>query len=172
MQIRYDSFESGNGSLYRNDSVYDFRNGELVNARSFVHYILLLTTSIYFNDEKESLYKLKDFGIDLTKIHETIWNNEEIIIIGSTDITDMTVSQVWIQKENLYVLRTILIVDDKIQDTEFSNYTETNNYFVPTKIVFKSNGIKFIEIHNSNIQFPEHVDISYFHINNFSLKEW
>lgn len=172
MQIRYENFDSYNGSIYRNDSVYDFQQGYESNARYFVHYILLLTSDIYYNSVKKSLYKLKDFGIDLTKINTTSWKNREVIIIGSNDLTNISSSQVWIDKENLYVVRTILNVGGRVQDTEFTDYQQFENYWVPTKLIFKSNGFTVIEMENYNISFPTAIDQSYFVLQNFKTLDW
>jgi hypothetical protein len=52
------------------------------------------------------LAKFKSFGYNLDKYHEHDWKGKDAYVIGPK-LNEDSVNQIWIDKEKLYVVRTI-----------------------------------------------------------------
>lgn len=172
LHIRFNGFETNNGMIFRNDSIYYFTNGEITKKEHRVHHLLLLGFDVYFYKPSESIQKLKTLGFDLSKTYQSNWQNREVYIVGADNNSDLTSSQFWIDKERLYLVRVILNTNGIVREVEMNNYTLIENNWVATDIVFKTNNeVTMIEKY-FNIKFPKFIDGSLFDVNKFKKTKW
>jgi len=172
LHIRFDGFESQNGGIYRNDSVYSFADGELVRADEAIHFLLLLFADIYFYPPEKTIEKLKKLNFNLSKIIESEFNGRKIYVIGTDDKEDKTTNQFWIDKEGLYVVNIILKRGDDIRAYVFDDYEQIEGKWVATTLIFMKNDEIVMNEKYFNISFPENVPDSIFYPDNFFNARW
>jgi hypothetical protein len=96
--------DSGNCEIARNDSVFLFRRGNLIESRRAVHGILLLGFDVYRQDPTKTFAQLREAGYDLDLVHESLWKGKPAYVVGA-EAGDDSSSQFWIEKERLVLVR-------------------------------------------------------------------
>jgi hypothetical protein len=172
LHIRFNGFNTGNGMLFRADSIYSFNNGEIVKEELRVHQLLLLGFDVYHQAPAITQKKLSDLGYDLTKMYEKKINEQTIIVVGTADENDLNTSQFWIDKKNKYLLRTILNRNGTQSDVTFGNYQTIDNNPVATEITFLTNKKLTMVEKYFNITFPKSVDPKVFDPANIKAVAW
>lgn len=172
LHIRFNGFDSGNGLIFRNDTIYTIIGNQIVKQERKVHHLLLLGFDVYHQSPELTETKLMELGFNLKKSYETSVDRQEVIVIGTLDKSDLNSSQFWIDKENLYLLRVILNRDSIQSDITFGNYKMLKGFPVATEITFKVNKeLKMVEKY-FNIKFPEDVDMKLFDPEHFKEAVW
>lgn len=172
LQIRFNGFESGNGILFRNDSVYHFAEGKLVRSENRVHHLLLLGFDVFFLPPGETISKLKDLGFDLNKTHERTKGNTTYFVVGTGSPDDDKSTQFWINKEKLYLEKVIMSRDGNTFEVEMKNYKIIDSYPVAMEVDFKSNGQLYMKEKYFDVSFPDTVDPQIFDPKNFNELRW
>ena len=172
LHIRFDGFETGNGMLFKNDSVSYFSKGIVTKKEKRIHHLLLLGFDVFFLPISETEEKLRNMGFNLDLSHEKSFENRKVIVVGSKDENDITSSQFWIDKKNLYFVRAILNTNNSISDIEFKNYKTIEKYPVATEISFKTNGKMTMVEKYFNISFPKTVDQSIYDETKIKEAKW
>ncbi|MFD2245522.1 outer membrane lipoprotein-sorting protein [Pontibacter ruber] len=172
LHIRFNGFETGNGVLFAQDSVYNFANGELKSKRPMVHNLVLLSFDVYFLQPAVTAEKLQQLGFNLQQMTESTWQGRPVYVVGTSNAADTTTTQFWVDKERLYTVRSIINSNGAVRDVEINNYKQINNNWVATEIVFKTNGKKTLYEEYFNISFPERTDKSWFDPKQFSSARW
>lgn len=172
LQIRFSGFETGNGILFKNDSVYSFAEGKLVRKEGRVHHLLLLGFDVYFLPPSETEAKLNELGFDLSSSYERDTEMGPVYVIGTNDLKDTTSSQFWINKEKLYLEKVILNTNGRISEVVMKNYQFIDSYPVATEIDFYTNGKLYMEEKYFDFSFPDNVDPEIFDPENFSEVKW
>ena len=67
LRIDVEPRASGNGNIYRNDTVYVFNSGRLVRQTRAPHPLLLLGFDVYFIPVERSMATLREIGFDLSR---------------------------------------------------------------------------------------------------------
>lgn len=172
LHIRFNGFESGSGMLFANDSIFSFKDFQVVKEGKMVHHLLLLGFDLYNQDPAITESKLAELGFDINKSHLIKEEGREILVVGTEEEGDYTSSQFWIDKENLYLTRVISNRDNSISDVIFGNYTTIEEYPVATEMTFKVNGqISMVEKY-FNISFPKELDLGLFDSKRFREAIW
>jgi hypothetical protein len=172
LHIRFNGFKTGNGMLFKDDSIYSFSNGKIVKQEKRVHQLLLLGFDVYHQAPELTKMKLSDLGFDLSKVCEKKSNGRAIAVVGTSDEKDEDASQFWIDKENLYLVRVILNKGTTQSDVTFGNYQIISNYWVATEITFLTNKKLSMEEKYFNISFPQSVDGKVFEPDNIQTAVW
>ncbi|MBX0331738.1 outer membrane lipoprotein-sorting protein [Pontibacter sp. HSC-14F20] len=172
LHIRFDGFETGNGVIYNQDTVYTFKEGKMVNKQYSIHPLVLLSFDVYFYDPATTISKAQELNFDLSQFTEATWQGRETYVVGTTDPNDQSRSQYWVDKENLYVVRILTNSNGVVRDVEMNKYQEIEGNMVATEIVFKNNGQLFLREEYFNISFPEKVAPSWFDPAQFSTTKW
>lgn len=172
LHIRFDGFETGNGVIYNQDTVYTFKEGQLVNKQYSIHPLVLLSFDVYFYDPATTTSKAQELNFDLNQFTEATWQGRDTYVVGTTDPNDQSRNQFWVDKENLYVVRILTNSKGVARDVEMNNYQEIEGNMVATEIVFKNNGQLFLREEYFNISFPEKVDQSWFDPKQFATTNW
>lgn len=172
LHIRFNGFETGNGLVFAEDSVYSFVGGELKSKRPLIHNLVLLSFDVYFYKPDVTVKKLQQLGFNLQQMTETTWQGRKVYVIGTNDLADTTSSQFWVDKERLYTVRSIVNTNGAVRDVEINNYKLIENNWVATEIIFKMNGKKTMYEEYYNISFPAKADKSWFDPKQFVTTRW
>jgi hypothetical protein len=104
-RMDFGSADSGNAAIFRGDSCYRFRSGQLrsTTINNNEGLIFLLGGMFFYPLEKD--YTIFDsLHYDLGKAHEDSWKGRPVYVIGANKGED-NVNQLYIDKQNLYPVR-------------------------------------------------------------------
>lgn len=124
LRIDMTPLEKGNGIIFADGKIYQFRDGKLAGSRDFVHPLLVLGFDVYGQPVKTTAAQLKGLGIDLSVVHEEPWQNSTAVVIGAKQ-GDLATPQFWVDKKNLVFTRLFQLGgrDKKVvQETQFNGY--------------------------------------------------
>ena len=109
-QLRIDvaPLENGNASISTWDSTWVIRADTLAAVRASGNPFLALIEGAYVQPVSETVRQLAPLGFDLTKLRSAAWNGYAVWIVGSTDPTDTTSAQFWVEDQHLMVVRIVL----------------------------------------------------------------
>jgi outer membrane lipoprotein-sorting protein len=124
LRIDMTPLEKGNGIIFADGKIYQFRDGKLAGSRDFVHPLLVLGFDVYGQPVETTAAQLKGLGIDLSVVHEEPWQNSTAVVVGAKQ-GDLTTPQFWVDKKNLVFTRLFQLGgrDKKVvQETQFNGY--------------------------------------------------
>ena len=102
LRIDITPIDSGRAMVFRNDSLYIFRNGTLARALPYVHPLMVLGSDIYSLPPARTLDKLRTLRFDLSKLSRATWNDRAVYVVGAAT-GDTTSAQFWVDRERLQV---------------------------------------------------------------------
>lgn len=142
LRINIGSPASGNGYLFHDNILTSFHDGKITGTRPFVHMLLVLGFDVYRQDPNVTINEAKGQGFDLTKIHDDIWQGQDVCVVGA-DTGDLKSKQFWIEKNRLLFVR--LIEPDardaaRIDDQRFSDYRKLPIGWIAARVDFLSGG--------------------------------
>jgi hypothetical protein len=118
--------------IYRNDSAYVFRNGELAQRSQGLAATMWTLMDMYAIPPEETAAALGRRGFDVTKVHEREHNGRPVIVVGAL-AGDTTSAQVWLDKEHLYAVRMTTSRGGR-RVTEFGKHVFMGGGWVETEI--------------------------------------
>jgi len=154
-RIDFGAPDSGNAVIYKGDSAYNFRKGKLRSVRKDENDLTFLLGGMYFFTFDQSLQKLKTLGYDLDKFHEDSWKGRPVFVVGAAK-GDLTVNQLWIDKENLYLMRMLKFEKDRKEEAIFDDQKQFGGGWSETKCNFYFND-KLVQVevyHNCKVDVP------------------
>lgn len=109
-QLRIDvaPLANGNGSISTWDSTWVLRADTLAAVRAGGNPFLTLIEGAYVQPVEESVRQLAPLGVDLSKLRSAHWNGMPVWIVGSSDPSDTTSSQFWVEDKHLMVVRMVI----------------------------------------------------------------
>ncbi|WP_316771374.1 hypothetical protein [Pedobacter frigiditerrae] len=122
-RIDLGDIKDGNAIIYRGDSTYNIRKFKKVQAVIDPNILVYLLGGMYFETLEQVNKKLTDQGFDLTKAHKSKWKGRAIDIIG-TSVADTTVSQLWYDSKNHYLVRMIQQRPKSRLECQFENHQQ------------------------------------------------
>ncbi len=131
-----------NTLLFRNDSIYDFKAGQLAESKAFTHPLMVLGFDVYAQPLEATIRQLESLGFDLAKMHESTWQGRPAYVVGAV-AGDSVTRQFWIDKERLYFVR---MVEPGKQnpnvrvETQFNKYIPMGRGWLETEVRFLVNG--------------------------------
>jgi hypothetical protein len=93
-----------NMQIYRSDSAYVFRSGELASRSQGLAATMWVLMDMYAIPPEETAAHLGRRGFDFTKVHEREHNGRPVIVVGAL-ADDTTSAQFWLDREHLYAVR-------------------------------------------------------------------
>ncbi|HTQ66422.1 MAG TPA: hypothetical protein VMI12_16635 [Puia sp.] len=120
-RIDFEDKKNGDAVIFRNDSAYDFRKGKLTSSKAYKNDLTFLLGGLYFYSFNDILNKLKAFHYDLNKFHQDKWKGKEVYVIGS-DKQSEKLNQLWIDKENLVLVRLLKFDEKEKEEALFENH--------------------------------------------------
>ena len=102
---------------------------------------MVLGFDVYLTDTETTLTKLKKLGFDLSVIHEEAWQGRPAYVVGAK-AGDLRSPQFWIDKENLYFVRSLQPTRDgsHISETQFNKYVKIGGGWVSPEVIFMTDG--------------------------------
>jgi hypothetical protein len=137
-RITFGDSSQGNAIIYKYDSSFLFRKGILVKKELRTDDIPFLIGGMYFLPLDTVKIKMIKEGFDITKAHESVWQGKKVFVIGSST-DDEKVSQLWIDKEKLVVVRFIKYLQEMKQEALLSNHKKIGKGWAETNVVFNLN---------------------------------
>ena len=98
---------SGNGMLWRGDSSYRFRDGQLRRAGTDVNSLIPFVIALYHQPVETTLRQLAPSGFDLSRVRADRWEGRRAFVVGARDAADTISSQFWVDAERLVLVRLI-----------------------------------------------------------------
>jgi len=171
LTIKFNSWDSGDGLMIRNDSLYAFKEGQLTNTQPMLHPLLVLGFSVYCQSPEKTIADLQQLGIDLSKYHKRMHNGKKVYVVGAEE-GDETSTQFWIEKERMLFVRLIQdFGNGRVQDIRFNKYQALGGGWIAPEVVFYANGkLRLKEVY-SNIRTPE-LGLDVFDPNAFVQSKW
>jgi hypothetical protein len=159
--------ENGNAEIYLNGEFHRFQNGKLVRSQKAPHPVLLLGFDVYLQESGKSIAMLKEVPYDLSKIHETIWQERPVYVVGA-DKDDFKSNQFWIDVEHLYFVRTITTSPSgALVDIEMNKIVRLGGGWIATQLIFKRNGEIILREDYQENPILDKVDPAVFDVKNF-----
>ena len=160
--------------LFRNDSVYEFNQGKLKDAKPLVHPLMVLGFDVYGAPAAETIRKLQGLKYDLSKLHQTTWQGRPTYVVGAQP-GDTTSPQFWIDAERLYFVRSLEPSKKDpavINDTRFEKYIPLAGGWVETEVLFMSKGEQRVKEEYSNTQANVKLDTAIFDPRRWKAPGW
>jgi len=155
LAIKIGGFDSGNGMVMRNDSLYQFVEGNVAGTRLMLHPLLILGFSVYNQPVEKTIGDLTALGVDFEKFHKKTHEGRRIYVVGA-DEGDESSTQFWIDRERMLFVRLIQnFGEGRSQDVRFNKYAPLGKAWISPEVVFYSNGqLRLKEVY-TNIRIPE-----------------
>jgi hypothetical protein len=142
LRIDIAPLEGKNTLLFRNDSIYEFKNGKLAESHPMIHPLMVLGFDVYAQPVEVTVRKLQALGFDLTRLHQSTWQGRSAYVVGAA-AGDTITRQFWIDQERLYFVR---MVEPGKQnpstrvETQFNKYIPLGQGWLETEVRFLING--------------------------------
>lgn len=127
------------GFIYLNDTVYNFKDGVVVNKAYQLNESILLSGDIYCIPIPTVLNKLKNLGYDLTKFREDKWKGKPTYVIGAEAGNDSS-RQFWIDREFLYLVKLVTNDSGAVQETHYSEHQAKGKFYIEDEVKIMENG--------------------------------
>jgi hypothetical protein len=151
--LRIDFYEtnSGNGMLFRNDSMYFYQQNRVVSAIEKTHYLLLLADDVFAQEPEITLKKLTKLGFRIDQGYAT----DSHFVVGALSEQDTLSSQFHVHRDSLFLTKVYMNENDVLSRVDMQNYTMIGSAPSETRVVFYTNGnLRMIEEY-FNIVYPE-----------------
>ncbi len=79
LRIDFDPVDKGNGILFADGTLYQFKDGKLAGKRPFVHPLLVLGFDVYMQPVETTIAQIKGMNIDLATIHQEKWHGQRCL---------------------------------------------------------------------------------------------
>lgn len=121
-RIDFGNIKNGDAVIFANDSAYNFRGRILKSTTADNNDLTFLLGGLYFYPFDKAIAQVKALHYDLNKFHTDTWNNKPVYVVGA-NTNDEKVNQLWIDKENLVIVRFIQY-DDKRKEEGVLEYQQ------------------------------------------------
>lgn len=138
LRIDIEPLADNNSIIFRGDSTYRITTGQLKSASPQGNDLIFLLGGLYSYPFDKTVEKLKSLGYDVTLAHEDTWKDKPVYVIGAAK-GDLKVSQLWIDKENLYLVRMIEFNKSGKEEAIFDDHLKVGNAWTETKVHFYIN---------------------------------
>ena len=167
LAIKFDSIASGNGIIFKNDSIYTMNEGNMVDVRKLYHPLLILGFSVYAQSPEKTIDDLTQLKIDLSKIKTTTWKGKENYVVGDENATHF-----YIEKDRLLFTKIIQRGrNNSINETQFNKYEPLHKGWISPEVLFLTDGKITLKEVYSEIQSPK-LNSEIFDVQQFKKAKW
>lgn len=157
-RIDFGEPSEGNCVIFRDDSLYAFRQHKLKTSRADTNDLLYFLGGMYFSPSfTEVCNRFNSFHINPDKGYHRQWQGHKIFVLGAEKETD-SVNQLWIEGPAFNVVRLITFEGGSMQDGVFSGHKEVGNAPCETLVTFSVDGdLRQKEVYRdckANMQIP------------------
>jgi len=174
LRIDIAPLNSMNTILFRNDSMYQFRGGQLKSLHPLVHPLMVLGFDVYQAPASETVGKLRALGFDMSKLHETTWRGRPTYVVGAAR-GDTTSRQFWVDKERLYFVRGFEPSKKNpavVNETRFDKYIPLGSGWLEMQVLFLANGKQQMKEEYSDPKANVKLDPRIFDPNEWTAPGW
>ncbi len=166
--LKFTDWNSGNGMIFSNDSLYIFDKGVLARKIERLHDLIILGLDINNQEPEKTIEQAERMGYDLTRINKVSINGNPAWLVG-----DSSKLCFWVDTKSLLFLKMRRVTDSTYREVEFSKYDIVDGFPVATKIKFYNapNKVEMIEEY-FNVRVNSSVNDSIFYFNKFSSSMW
>lgn len=164
LRIDMDAPSSGNGYIFRSDSLYVFAKGGITAARPTLHPLLLLGFDVYRMAPEQLAVRLDSLGFDLSVLTEGMWQGQAVYIVGAGP-GETGKAQFWIEKERMVFVRMLQPAGSDGSDTsevQFNKYEPLGNAWVAPEVIFYFNGTVTMTERYANMRVGDELDDALF----------
>ena len=155
LRIDFEPLDKGDGLMFVDGMLHQFRDGKRAASRAFAHPLLILGFDVYGQPVEKTIGQIKDMKIDLSVIHEDTWDGRAVYVVGAEQ-GDLKTPQFWVDKKNLYFVRLIdLAGKDRtsVHETQFNKYIKMKSGgWVSAEVQFIVDGKRTTSEEYSDIQ--------------------
>jgi len=137
-RIDFGNPDSGNAVIFKHDSSYSFKNSRLLRTDYYPNDLLFLLGGMYFYPLDEAISKMKTYGFDINKFHETKWNGNKVYVIGADKDGEET-NQAWFDKEHYSLVRMIKYESGRKEDALLEGHVKLDGGYSETLVKFYMN---------------------------------
>mgnify|MGYP000878742364 CR=1 FL=1 len=139
-KIAFNGKNGDNFVLFRNDSLYRFKQNRCVLSKRDSSILLLILGGMYYRDFKDVLTRLNKNKFNTSVLSHQSWKSQAVVVIGAR-VGETEANQIWIDEKTYKVLRIIeKLSDQDIMDMRFEAHDPWCKGFVETKVSFRRNG--------------------------------
>lgn len=110
-RIDFRERDAGNTNLFRNDSIYVFRDNKEVHRGREVQGFMVMEGSVYDSPVDSTLSRLQEIGVDTEKYYTTTHQGRHTYVIGAHP-GDTTSVQIWLDRDRRNTVRRIMHTRD------------------------------------------------------------
>jgi hypothetical protein len=135
-RMDFGAADSGNAAIFRGDSSYRFRNGQLRSATiNNNEGLIFLLGGMYFHPLDQTIKMLGDLHYNLDKSHEDTWKGKPVLVIGAGK-GEEGVNQLWIDAKNLCLVRMLKYDGARKEEAHFDDYHSFNGNWTEMECIF------------------------------------
>lgn len=142
---------SGNSWIFRNDSIYVFAGGNVVNAGPTLHPLLLLGFDVYHQELEATASRLDTLGFDLDLVHTAEWQGRPAWVVGAAE-GDLDANQFWIDQERRVFVRLIQKQGPLTQEILFNEYEPLADGWIAPEVLFHVDSTLTLEEYYSDMR--------------------
>lgn len=139
-RIDFGDKASGNFVIFKNDSSYRYKNGELKTRKADANTLLLLLGGMYYRSLEDVLARLEKAGYNTAVLSKQRLNRQKVYVVGAAK-GDVSSNQIWISKNTWRIVRIIEKTGENgSMDVSFDRHQAHCKGYVESKVTFKRNG--------------------------------
>lgn len=166
--IKFNAMDSGNGMIFRNDSLLSYENDKLKMKNPKIHELIVLGFSVYTNSPQSTLDKIKSAGYDITHFTKDTYDSRPHYVVG-----DPEKAQFWIDAQTfLFTKLKKKLSNQRVHEVEFKGYQKLGKGWIETEVIFTMNGQTIMREVYSNIQSPKALPAGFYNQSVFSKIRW
>lgn len=128
--------KKGNSVIFNGEKQYRFSNHQLTRTLTNNNPLIFLVGGMYFYSAKEVKDRLVAMGVNVNLERSGTWKGKKVRIVGEDNN-----SQLWYDTDNLYLVKFVQKVNDKItMYFDFYGHQNINGNWHETHIDFYQNG--------------------------------
>lgn len=135
--LKFISWDSGDGLIFSNDSLYTINKGAVGKAQYRLHDLLVLGFDVYNVEPEVTIANLKKLNYNLELISEDRCMGKDAWLVG-----DSSANCFWVDKTSLLFLKMQTRRNNNLRSVEFANYELIDGAPVATIINFYDNAGK------------------------------
>lgn len=156
--IKFNSMDSGDGMIFRNDSLLSFAENQLKSKTYRIHELIVLGFSVYTNSPQATLEKIKASGFNTEIFKQEVYDSRSHYVVG-----DPGKAQFWIDAKTLLFTKLRKIgPGGRTQEIEFKGYQELGAGWIETEVLFLVDGKLFLREVYHDIKAPNKLPESFY----------
>lgn len=164
--------KTGNSNLYRNDSIYVLRNGQIVHKDREIQEFLLIEGGTYTYEIDTVLARLERTGVDTEKFRKTTLNDRTTYVIGANEGDDSS-PQIWLDSIHRgSVKRIIARPDNKVLLVTYDQFQNIDGFEIESWLEFFLDGVLIQTEEYRQIMTNPDFDPDIFHPTKFRNTFW